>query len=400
VRIALIGTRGAPARYGGFETAVEEIGARLADAGHGVVVYCRNPGQDLTRHRGMELVNLPALHARGLETLSHSFLSVLHQQLRPADVAVVFNAANAPLIPILHARRMPVAVNVDGIEWRRSKWGPWAKRYYQRAEAIAVRTADALIADARGIQEYYRTTYGIESVFIPYGTRVLTPRNDDGLAALGLRPHEYHLVVARFEPENNLPIIIRGYRASSARHPLLVVGDAQRRHPDLDGVVSTADADRRVKFAGPVWDQDLLDGLYLQSGTYIHGHSVGGTNPSLLRAMGAGAPVIAFDVNFNREVLADTGRYFADDATLAALLEGAESDPQDARRLGRAGRERAGRLYNWDAVAAEYERVCVDLVSRVKRPRAHRGWRGRCRPSRSATPASSRPRRAGPAQSG
>lgn len=368
MRIALIGTRGAPARYGGFETAVEEIGARLADAGHRVVVYCRNPGQDLTRHRGMELVNLPAVHARGLETLSHSFLSVLHQQVRPADVAVVFNAANAPLIPILHARRMPVAVNVDGVEWRRSKWGPGAKRYYRRAEAIAVRAADALIADARGIQEYYRHTYGRESVFIPYGTRLLTRGSEDGIASLGVRPGEYHLVVARFEPENNLPMIVRGYLETSARYPLLVIGDAQRRHPDLDGVISCAGADPRLKFGGAVWDQDLLDRLYVHSSTYVHGHSVGGTNPSLLRAMGAGAPVIAFDVNFNREVLADTAGFFADHAALAALLEDAESNPEHSRGLGQAGRERAGRFYNWDRVASEYESLCRDLVSRSSRP--------------------------------
>lgn len=368
MRIALIGTRGAPARYGGFETAVEEIGARLAEAGHRVVVYCRNPGQDLTRYRAMDLVNLPALHARGLETLSHSLLSVLHQQLRPADVAVVFNAANAPLIPILHARGVPVAVNVDGIEWRRSKWGPSAKRYYRRAEATAARRADTLIADARGIQEYYRTRYGTESVFIPYGARVLTTLDDDGLAALGLQPRAYHLVVARFEPENNLAIILRGYRASAAGHPLLVVGDHRRTHPDLQDAISSAGADPRVTFAGPVWDQDLLDRIYFHSGTYIHGHSVGGTNPSLLRAMGAGAPVVAFDVNFNREVLSDTGRYFANEGALAALLEGAESDPEDARQLGRVGRERAGKLYNWDHVAAEYERVCAELVSGRSRP--------------------------------
>ena len=370
VRVALIGTRGAPARYGGFETAVEEVGARLAAAGHEVVVYCRNPGQRLTRHRGMELVNLPAVRVRGVETLSHSFLSVLHQQRRPAEAAVVFNAANAPLIPLLRRRGIPVALNVDGVEWRRSKWGPWAKRYYRRAERVGVRTADVLIADARGIQEYYRAEYGAESVFIPYGAPILGPLGAEGLDAIGLRPGAYHLVVARFEPENNLAMIVDGYHASAGRLPLVLVGDAPSRHPSVQDALAVARTDARVRITGSIWDQDLLDRLYVHAATYIHGHSVGGTNPSLLRAMGAGAPVVAFEVRFNREVLDDTGRFFAGESALGSLIEEAEADPGAFRQLGEAARDRARRLYDWDRVAEDYERVCTGLA--LSRRRRHR----------------------------
>lgn len=370
MRIALIGTRGAPARYGGFETAVEEIGARLADAGHEVVVYCRNPGQHLTRHRGMELVNLPALRAPGLETLSHSFLSALHQQRRPSTAAIVFNAANAPLLPLLHRRGIPVGLNVDGVEWQRSKWGPGAKRYYRAAERIGVRTADVLIADARGIQDYYRAEYGAEAVYIPYGAPVLRGEPRAGLGTLGLHPRAYHLVVARFEPENNLAMIVAGYLASAARHPLVLVGDARRHHPAVREALTEAREDPRILVTGSIWDQALLDCLYSHAATYVHGHSVGGTNPSLLRAMGAAAPVLAFDVTFNREVLGGTGRFFSDPAALSALIRQAEASPAAFRSMGEAGQERVGRLYNWDQVAADYERLCAQLaVTPRRRPR-------------------------------
>jgi len=150
MKIAMIGTRGVPARYGGFETAVEEVGRRLAERGHEVVVYCR--GDDRSpEYLGMRRVRLPALRSRTAETLSHTALSVLHLLRRRADVALVFNAANAPLLPMVRMARIPVAVHVDGLEWQRGKWGRWGRRYYLMGERCAVRWADELIADAGGV---------------------------------------------------------------------------------------------------------------------------------------------------------------------------------------------------------------------------------------------------------
>src|SRR3954454_9949102 len=173
VRIAMVGTRGAPARYGGFETCVEEVGARLADAGNDVVVYCRNRDVDgsepLARYRGITLVHLPALSKRSLETLSHTALSVGHLMAHPVDAVLLFNAANSPLLPALRARRLPVATHVDGLEWQRGKWGPVGRRYYRAAKALAVRWSDALIADAEGIRSYYEREFGVAADLITYG---------------------------------------------------------------------------------------------------------------------------------------------------------------------------------------------------------------------------------------
>src|SRR4051812_3445460 len=227
MHIAMVGTRGVPARYGGFETAVEEVGRRLAAAGHRVVVYCRRAkdgeGAAPGTHLGMELVHLPAARKRSLETLSHSALSVAHLLGHRTDVALVFNAANAPLLPAIRAARIPVAVHVDGLEWQRAKWGPAGRRWYLTSERLAVRWADALIADARGIQDYYRDKYGRDSVFLAYGAPIIPTTDAGRLAELDLTPGGYHLVVARLEPENHVDVILEGYRRSAAKLPLVVV---------------------------------------------------------------------------------------------------------------------------------------------------------------------------------
>ena len=359
----MVGTRGVPARYGGFETAVEEVGRRLAERGHEVVVYCRSTGPDAerpARHLGMSLVHLPAIRSRSLETLSHSALSVGHLVRHRVDAAVVFNAANAPLLPVLRAARIPVATHVDGLEWKRAKWGTAGRRYYRVVEALAVRWSDALIADAQGIADYYDREFGAPTTLLTYGAPQITA-GTERLAELRLEPRGYHLVVARFEPENHVHLIVEGYRRSGARKPLVVVGSA----PYSDAYTREVHelADERVRFLGAVWDQVQLDQLYGNCATYLHGHSVGGTNPSLLRAIGAGAPVLGYDVDFNREVAGDAGQYFADAATLAQLIEAAEVDPVGTASAGRRARVLA-RRYDWERVADGYEELAARLVRR------------------------------------
>jgi glycosyltransferase involved in cell wall biosynthesis len=357
----MVGTRGVPARYGGFETAVEEVGARLAERGHDVVVYCR--GDDRSgEHLGMRRVRLPALRKASLETLSHTALSVGHLVRHRTDVALVFNAANAPLLPAIRAARIPLAVHVDGLEWQRAKWGPAGRRWYLTSERLAVRWADALIADAVGIQDYYREKYDADSVFLAYGAPIIPAPDASRLAELDLTPGGFHLVVARLEPENHVDVILEGYRRSAAKLPLVVVGSVPYPSEHEKRLHALAASDERVRMLGGVWDQDLLNAMYAGSASYLHGHSVGGTNPSLLRAMGAGAAVTAWDVNFNREVLGDTGLFFADPAGLAAAVVQVEESLDVAGKRGEAARDRAATKYDWDAVASGYEALCAGLV--------------------------------------
>ena len=361
MRIAMIGTRGVPARYGGFETAVEEIGRRLVNRGHEVTVFCRSAADELVegRYLGMSRVVLPALTTRALETLSHTALSVMHPSLAEADVALVFNAGNAPLLPVLRARGIPVATHVDGLEWQRAKWGPLGQRYYRMAESLAVRWSDQLIADATGIVDYYRSEFNAPTRHISYGAPILDAVGFDRLEELGLEPQRYHLVVARFEPENHVREIVRGYVLSDARRPLVVVGSA----PYSDAYTREIEdaADDRVRLLGGLWDQALLDQLYANSLTYLHGHSVGGTNPSLLRAAGAGAFVIAYDVGFNHEVVGEHAWYFREPAEVAEAVVSAESNLAEVRGHGLALQSAIAR-YSWDVVADAYEGLCEDLL--------------------------------------
>lgn len=382
MRIALIGTRGVPARYGGFETAVEEVGRRLVSSGHEVTVYCRTSRTDerMRTHLGMRLVHLPALRHRSLETLSHTTLSALHHLLRgTADAAIVFNAANAMLLPLIGLRRTPIATHVDGLEWRRGKWGALGQRYYRVAETLSVRWSDALIADAVGISDYYAEEFGAQTYQIAYGAPILPSAGADLLAQVGVEPRGYHLVVARFEPENHLELALEGIRHSPARLPLLVVGSTPYRTAYVKHLEELAASDSRIHLLGSVWDQRLLDQLYANAATYVHGHSVGGTNPSLLRAMGAGSAVAAYDVIFNREVLSDTGRFFTTADELSDILVAAESAPDAMARLGHEAQVRAATTYDWDLVAKQYEGLCADLAA---------GLRNRPKPSGRRSPTS------------
>lgn len=361
----MIGTRGVPAAYGGFETAVEEIGKRLVEAGHEVTVYCRRgPGETLDSYLGMKLVTLPAMRIKVAETLSHSFLSVMHTTISAKhDAAFVFNAANAPFVPLLHARGIPAAVHVDGLEWKRAKWSGAGKRYYQWAERFAVRTADALIADAQGIADYYQDTFGAATELLTYGAPILVNPGSRRIRDIGFEPDSYHVVVARFEPENHVDVIARGYSQSSSRLPLVVVGGAPYAAEYTRSIQAIAAADPRIRLLGSVWDSELLDQLYANALTYAHGHSVGGTNPSLLRAMGSGTSVLAFDVNFNAEVLGDDGTFFDSPAGIAALFEDAEAHPGEYSDRGKRLQRRAQETYSWELVAAGYEALAERLAS-------------------------------------
>ncbi len=368
----MIGTRGVPARYGGFETCVEEAGRRLVERGHDVLVFCRPDGVSPDGdHLGMRRVILPVVRRRSLETIAHTALSVLHRAAREVDVVLVFNAANSLFLPLIRARGIPVATHVDGLEWQRGKWGPTGRRFYRLAERLAVRWSDALIADARGIADYYQTEFGAATTEIAYGAPINESDAADRLEPLGLQPDGYHLVVARLEPENHVREIVLGYTASRARLPLVVVGSAPY------GAAYTARieaaADDRVRLLGGIWDQDQLDQLYRHARTYLHGHSVGGTNPSLLRAAGAGTYPIAYDVDFNREVIGPHGGYFADPTGVSAEIMAAEREPDRVRTAG-AVLQQAIRRYDWDHVTDGYEQLCADLAAGL-RPRRPSGRR-------------------------
>lgn len=360
----MIGDRGIPARYSGFSTLVEEVSTRLV-ASHGmdVTVYCRSPyaEEHPPEFKGVRLVYLSAPGGKSFESLLHSQRAILHAAMRGFDLAFVVDPGNSPLTWPLALRRMPFVIHTDGMGWKREKWSGFQKRYYRWSESVAARLATGLVCDSAEMRQYYLETYGAASAYLPYGALVGDPPNGGAPGHFGLEPGQYHLVVARLEPENNLELIIREYKASKARLPLVYVGGARYESEFSRHVM--AQAGGRFRFLGPIYESDILNGLYHHCRSYLHGHEVGGTNPSLLRAMGMGAPCVALDVVFNREVLEDTGRYFSKAVGhLAAAIEAVEADPAGSARMGDLTRERARRLFRWDSVAAGYAEFFSHLV--------------------------------------
>jgi glycosyltransferase involved in cell wall biosynthesis len=363
MKLAIIGDRGIPARYSGFSTLVEELASRLVhDHDAEVTVYCRNhyyEDRDPEWH-GVHRVFLPAPGGKSFESLIHSTLSIAHAMFQRYDAILVLDPGNAPLCLPLRLRRWPVLLHTDGLGWQRRKWSKLQQRYYKWSEWVSVRIADALITDARAMQRYYRDEYGATSVFIPYSGVVGAPPVDDGLRQFGLERGGYYLTVARLEPENNVDLIIREYLASPARRPLVVVGGSRYGTAYAQSILD--EPDPRVRCVGAIYDSPVLNGLYRDCYCYVHGHEVGGTNPSLLRAMGAGTQVLAFDVDFNREVAGPTARFWSGPTAIPALLAEAEADPAATAGAGAAARRRAADQYRWDTVTDGYEALAARLV--------------------------------------
>ena len=373
VKVSLMGTRGVPALHGGFETAVEEIGRRLATRGYEVTVYCRNPGQQRTEYLGMTLVNAPALRHRMTETLSHTAVSTAHAIIKDRpDVVLLLNAGNAPLLRPLQVAGIPTAIHLDGLESKREKWRGVGARYYRWAERASVRWGDEVIADSQAIADHVKAEYGRDSVVIRYGAEIISP-GSDRIAELSLDRQRYHLIVARFEPENHVLEAVAAYRLSAETRLLVVVGSAPYSHGYVEEVRSAAQEDPRIMFTGGIYEQQLLDQLYANARTYIHGHSVGGTNPSLLRAMGAGTPVLAYDVEFNREVTDGQAFFWATAPELTAIFNQSAGDGLDERfaEFTTNGIARIAAVYQWDSVTDEYEALIEGLAARSRRMASH-----------------------------
>jgi len=351
----MMGTRGVPALYGGFETAVEEIGSRLAERGYEVTVYCRNPGQKITQYKGMKLVNLPAIRHRMAETLSHTSLSAVHAIIKDhPDACLLMNAGNAPFLGPLRLAKIPTAIHLDGLESRREKWRGLGARYYRWAEKSAVKHGAFIIADAQGIASHVADQYGRQSEVIAYGADVINPPSNR-LAELNLNAGQYHLIVARLEPENHVLESVVGYTQSKDSKPMVVVGSAPYSDWYINKVKSPADS--RTRFLGGIYDQELLNQLYAHAATYTHGHSVGGTNPSLLRAMGAGAQIFAFDCDFNREVTDNLALYWKNSHDYMTLLD--SYTPSD---MGSKLQQRVAQVYQWGRITDQYEALIKKMV--------------------------------------
>ncbi|REJ81462.1 MAG: DUF1972 domain-containing protein [Acidobacteria bacterium] len=364
-RLALIGSRGIPARYGGYETFLERLTPHLVEAGFEVTVYCRShyTRPDERSHLGGHLRRLPTVRSKYLDTPIHTLLSCCDALRRRFDAALVVNGINAPFVPLLRLVGTRTALHVDGIESQRAKWGLIGRLAYRLCERLAPRVASRLVTDAAVIERHYLERYGAGSTMIPYGSTLEPPPpGEPTLQRLGLRRRGYFLYVSRFEPENNPHRVVAAYRSSGCRTPLVMVGDA----PYADDFIRSfrRGDDPRVLFPGAIYGEGYRA---LQHGAlaYVHATEVGGTHPALVEAMGAANCVLVNDTPENREVAGDAGLYFraGDPESLRQLLERIESDPAAAEDLGRRAARRAEAAYSWTAVARLYVELFDQLVA-------------------------------------
>ena len=359
MRIALLGTRGIPANYGGFETFAEELSVRLVERGHEVTVYCRERHSELT-YRGVTLQYLPTIRHKYFDTLAHTWLSTLHLLDHRVDAALYCNGANALFTLLPRLSRIPVALNVDGIERRRKKWNRLAKAWYYISEWLATFCPSVVVTDALTIQQYYRQQWGKDSVFIPYGAEIGKVAGTAVLERLGLTPGNYFLYVSRMEPENHPLEVRQAFGNLETNMHLALIGDAPYAHEYIRRVRDTTDA--RILMPGAIYGEGYRE-LQSHCFAYIHGTEVGGTHPALIEAMGRGALVLYRDTPENAEVTGDAGIPF-DGTDLPAKLEAVLAMPETERAaLRQRAMERARERYSWDAVTTSYERLLGALRS-------------------------------------
>jgi glycosyltransferase involved in cell wall biosynthesis len=372
MKLAILGTRGIPANYGGFETFAEQLATRLADRGHDVTVYGRFHHVDLAldggTYRGVRIRLLPTIRQKYLDTVVHTLLSCVDCLRRGYDAVLICNAANSPFAFVPRLVGTAVAVNVDGIERQRRKWNRLGKAYYRLGEWCSVHFPSALVADAQVVAAYYRDRYGAVSTVIPYGGGLTRTTQTTTLERLGIRPDGYVLYVSRLEPENNADVVIRAFRAVRTDCQLIIVGDAPYADAYKQQLRDLAATDARVVFTGYQFG-DAYRELQSHAACYIQATEVGGTHPALVEAMAIGNCVIANGTPENLEVLGEAGLSYAvnDVEQLRARLQQVLDDPSLCADYGRRAAARAAMHYSWDAVTDAYEALFRTLAAAAKR---------------------------------
>lgn len=364
--IALLGTRGIPASYSGFETCVEQLGQRLVERGHQVTVYCRSHHITYkgTHYKGMWLVKLPTIANKYLDTMVHSFISSLHALPQRYDIALYFIAGNSPVTWIPRLVGTKTILNVDGLDWKREKWPIFAKKYIQFAEYLATKLPTAYLTDSRVVQAYYRDRFGSEPPYIPYGSEVEIMPSGATLAQFGLEPQRYVLFVGRLVPENCAHHLVSAFRDLDTDLKCVVVGDASYAEEYITSLKAVAQGDPRIIFTGYVFGKGYLE-LGSNAYVFVETSGVGGTHPALVEAMAFGNCVVVNNTPENLETIGKAGLSYrgSDGANnLREVLAGLLADPEKIKTYRAEAQARARQEYSWDRVTDEYEALFYELL--------------------------------------
>lgn len=363
-RFALIGARGYPSYYGGFETLIRRLAPYLVSKGHEVTVYGRTSRRNSSSLDvgGVHVRNVPVVDSKSLSTITYGFTATREATKAGFDAALVLNVALGYYLKRLGNAGIPTVVNVDGLEWQRAKWGRVGKAVFRGGALLTERHAQELVIDSEALRKYWDGRRSRRARFIPYGADVVTLRDASLLRQANLPESGYVLVVARLVPENNVDLLLDAVELLPRRPTVIVVGGANYGHATTERIGELS-RNGQVVWLGHVSDQALLEALWAHAGVYWHGHSVGGTNPALLQALGAGAPTVALDTPFNREVIPYGSHLVEHDALgIARRIATILADPTLAKHLGRIGQERVKNSYSWSSVCGQYEELLLELA--------------------------------------
>jgi glycosyltransferase involved in cell wall biosynthesis len=373
VKIALIGTRGVPASYGGFETCAEELGSRLVERGHEVTVYCRSHHISYSQpyYRGMRLVRLRTIPNKYLDTIVHTTLSSFHALSQGYDVVLMFIAGNSPVsfVPRLAGQR--VVLNVDGLDWKRRKWPPLAKKYIQFAEWLATKMPDAVVTDSRRVQSYYRERWNAMTTYIAYGADVSSLPPGAHLERYHLEPRNYILFVGRLVPENCAHHLVSAFKHIDTGMKCVIVGDAPYAADYIHEL--RASAGPNVIFTGYLFGEGYRE-LSSHAYAFVETSEVGGTHPALIEAMAFGNVVVVNDTRENIETIGEAGRVYRGEIggeDLARVLSELINNSALAEEYRCKARERVKKHFTWDAITDQYEslfhRVRANTLQEVQK---------------------------------
>tara|TARA_B110000467_G_scaffold55832_1_gene51186 strand:+ start:11405 stop:12529 length:1125 start_codon:yes stop_codon:yes gene_type:complete len=370
-KILMIGTRGIPANYGGFETCVEEISIRLK-AQFDIIVYSRekNTSPKNKKYNNIKIIYLPALKSKALETLSHTFICTLHAIIYHRDsVIMAFNVANVLPLSLAKIFGMRIIINTDGLEWKRDKWGVIGRYFFQFSEWLTSKMLNYIVTDSIGMHDYYKRRWSAISEIIEYGAYIenKTIIPDELKNKYGIEDRQFFLQITRFEPENNPLLTIDAFkrfnRKYKNKYKLILIGDVPYQSEYSKEI--WAQDDENIILTGYIYNKNILNILRTNCLSYIHGNQVGGTNPALLEAMGSSSFIICRNVEFNREVLKSGGIYY--DLSIESLSQCMEWVVVNKDILGEKVKQSVSRIkeyYNWENISSKYKTLFLKVYSK------------------------------------
>jgi glycosyltransferase involved in cell wall biosynthesis len=361
MKIGIIGTRGIPNQYGGYEQFVEFAAPALVQRGHEVYVYnsSLHPYKERT-WKGVQIITRtdPENRVGTAGQFIYDLNCILDARKRNFDIILQLGYTSSSIWSFLFPKNALVVTNMDGLEWKRSKYARHVQKFLQHAEKWAVVYSDSLIADSKGIRQYLLEKYGKDSVFIAYGATLVKEADEKILETRQVSKYGYDLLIARMEPENNIETIIRGHLAARQERPLIIVGNHKNGYGSF---LQKKYGSERIRFWGPVYDLPVLNSLRFYAHFYFHGHSVGGTNPSLLEAMASQVLIVAHDNVFNRSVLENDAFYFQNDQQIAAILNN-DINREEHVQMIRNNADKIRSLYSWDHIIDLLENHLLHVV--------------------------------------